>query len=98
MLIAVPAETQADEGRVAATPETVKKFVGLGADVVVEASAGRKSGITDADYEAAGASIAADAEAALKDADLVLKVRRPGEPEIGKLKTGALVIAIMDPY
>jgi NAD(P) transhydrogenase subunit alpha len=98
MLIAVPAETEADEGRVAATPETVKKFVGLGADVVVEAGAGQKSGVTDADYEAAGARIAADAEATLKDADLVLKVRRPGDAEIGRLKSGALVIAIMDPY
>ena len=57
MLIAVPAETEADEGRVAATPETVKKFVGLGADVVVEAGAGQKSGVTDADYEAAGAKV-----------------------------------------
>jgi proton-translocating NAD(P)+ transhydrogenase subunit alpha len=98
MLIAVPAETEADEGRVAATPETVKKFIGLGADVVVEAGAGQKSGVTDADYEAAGAKIAAGAEATLKDADLVLKVRRPGEAEIDKLKSGALVIAIMDPY
>jgi NAD(P) transhydrogenase subunit alpha len=98
MLIAVPAETEADEGRVAATPETVKKFVGLGADVVVEAGAGQKSGVTDADYEAAGARIAADAEATLKDADLVLKVRRPGDAEIGRLKSGTLVIAIMDPY
>ncbi len=98
MLIAVPAETEADEGRVAATSETVKKLVGLGADVVVEKGAGLKSGIADADYEAAGAKIAPGAEAALKDADLVLKVRRPSEVEIGKLKSGALVIAIMDPY
>jgi H+-translocating NAD(P) transhydrogenase subunit alpha len=98
MLIAVPAETEADEGRVAATSETVKKLVGLGADVVVEKGAGLKSGIADADYEAAGAKIAPSAEAALKDADLVLKVRRPSEVEIGKLKSGALVIAIMDPY
>jgi H+-translocating NAD(P) transhydrogenase subunit alpha len=98
MLIAVPAETEADEGRVAATPETVKKFVGLGAEIVVEAGAGQKSGVTDADYEAAGAKIAAGSEATLKNADLVLKVRRPGEAEIDKLKSGALVIAIMDPY
>ena len=98
MLIAVPAETEADEGRVAATPETVKKFVGLGVDVAIESGAGLKSGVTDADYEAAGARIAPDAEAVLKDADLVLKVRRPDDTEIGKLKSGALVIAIMDPY
>ena len=51
MLIAVPAETEADEGRVAATPETVKKFVGLGADVAIESGAGMKSGVTNADYE-----------------------------------------------
>jgi H+-translocating NAD(P) transhydrogenase subunit alpha len=98
MLIAVPAETEPDEGRVAATPETVKKFVGLGADVAIESGAGLKSGVTNADYESAGARIAPDAEAVLKDADLVLKVRRPDDTEIGRLKSGASVIAIMDPY
>ncbi|MET0607107.1 MAG: Re/Si-specific NAD(P)(+) transhydrogenase subunit alpha [Beijerinckiaceae bacterium] len=98
MLIAIPSESEANEGRVAATPETVKKFVALGASVVVEAGAGLASGVIDSDYQAAGATVAASAEDALKDADIVLKVRRPGEAELKLMKPGALVVATMDPY
>lgn len=98
MRIAVPAETQGAETRVAVTPETVRKFIGLGADVAVEKGAGRASGITDSDYEAAGASIAKNAKEALKGAAIVLKVRRPAESEIAGLPAGALVVGIMDPY
>ncbi|WP_332682061.1 Re/Si-specific NAD(P)(+) transhydrogenase subunit alpha [Bosea sp. (in: a-proteobacteria)] len=98
MRIAVPAETQGAETRVAATPETVRKFIGLGAEVVVETGAGTASGIGDTDYEAAGASIAKNAKEALKGAAIVLKVRRPGEAEIAGLPKGALVVGIMDPY
>jgi len=98
MRIAVPAETQGAETRVAVTPETVRKFIGLGAEVVVEKGAGLASGINDADYEAAGASIAKTAKEALKGAAIVLKVRRPAEAEIAGLPAGALVIATMDPY
>ncbi len=98
MRIAVPTETEGRETRVAATPETVKKLTALGATLVVQSGAGTASGITDADYEAAGASIAKDAKATLADADVVLKVRRPGARETGLLKSGALVIGIMDPY
>lgn len=98
MRIAVPAETQGAETRVAVTPETVRKFIGLGAEVTVEKGAGLASGITDADYEAAGASIAASAGEALNGAAIVLKVRRPSEAEAAALPAGALVIGIMDPY
>lgn len=98
MKIAVPAEIDGGETRVAATPDTVKKFVALGAEVVVERGAGLKSRIVDADYEAAGARIADDAAATLADADVVLKVRRPGAAELPAYRRGALVIAIMDPY
>ncbi|WP_262299279.1 Re/Si-specific NAD(P)(+) transhydrogenase subunit alpha [Microvirga sesbaniae] len=98
MRIAVLSETDGAETRVSATPETVKKYKGLGADVVVQAGAGAKAGIPDADFEAAGASIAGTAGEALKDADIVLKVRRPAEGELKGAKPGALVIAIMDPY
>ena len=98
MRIAVPAETQGAETRVAATPETVRKFIGLGAEVVVEKGAGTASGISDAEYEAAGAKIAASAAEALAGAEIVLKVRGPGEAEIAGLPTGALVVGIMDPY
>jgi H+-translocating NAD(P) transhydrogenase subunit alpha len=95
MKVAVIAETNADEPRVAATPETVKKMIGLGAEVAVEPGAGTKSGILDADYTAAGATIAADA---VNGADIVLMVRRPEGATLPRLKKGALVIAIMDPY
>src|SRR5271163_1232812 len=94
MKIAVAAETDASEPRVAATPETVKKMQALGAEVAVEPGAGVKSGILDADYAAAGATM----EDTGKDADVVLRVRRPTEAEIAGYKPGALVIAIMDPF
>ncbi|MEN5082801.1 Re/Si-specific NAD(P)(+) transhydrogenase subunit alpha [Bosea sp. TWI1241] len=98
MRIAVPAETQGAETRVAATPETVRKFIGLGATMVIETGAGKASGIPDADYVAAGASIAATAAEALAGAQIVLKVRRPSQDEIAGLPAGALVVATMDPY
>jgi NAD(P) transhydrogenase subunit alpha len=98
MRVAIPAEISNAETRVAATPETVKKLVGLGALVTVQTGAGKASGITDADYEAAGATIAPDAAATFNDADLILKVRRPEAAELSKMKRGAAVIATMDPY
>ncbi len=90
MLIGVAAETDPAETRVAATPETVKKFIALGAEVAVERGAGIKAGVPDAEYEAAGARLVSDAEAL--GADVVLKVRRPDPEEIGALKSGALVV------
>jgi NAD(P) transhydrogenase subunit alpha len=98
MRIAVPSETDAGESRVAATPETVKKLVALGAAVAIQAGAGVKSGILDPDYEAAGATIAPDAAATVRDADIVLGVRRPQPATLQGVKPGALAIAIMDPY
>ena len=95
MKVAVVAETDAGESRVAAVPETVKKIIGLGAEVAVEPGAGVKSGILDADYTAAGATVTPDA---LNGADVVLQVRRPQDAELKRLKKGALVVAIMDPY
>jgi len=95
MRIAVAREIDASENRVAATPETVKKMKGLGADVAVEPNAGRKSGIPDAEFVAAGATVTNEA---VKHADLVLKVRRPAASELARYKKGALVIAMMDPY
>src|SRR5690242_19747484 len=96
MLIGVPAETDPAETRVAATPETVKKFVGLGAEVAVGRGAGVKAGFPDAEYESAGARIV-EADQAF-GADVSLKVRRPSAAEIVLIKSGALVIATMDPY
>jgi NAD(P) transhydrogenase subunit alpha len=96
MKIAVPAETEAGEPRVAATPDTVKRLTGLGAEVSVEAGAGKSAGIPDNDFAAAGAKIANGASA--KEADIVLKVRRPSKGELAGYKSGALVIGILDPY
>jgi NAD(P) transhydrogenase subunit alpha len=95
MRVAVARETDAGEPRVAATPETVKKFIGLGAEVAVARGAGIGSGISDADYEAAGATVG---DNVAKDADIVLRVRRPAAADLSNYKKGALVIAIMDPY
>ncbi len=98
MRIAILTETQGAETRVAATPDTAKKFIGLGASVVIQAGAGLASGIADADYAAAGAEIAGTATEALKDADIVLKVRRPAEAEAKAMKAGAPVVATMDAH
>jgi NAD(P) transhydrogenase subunit alpha len=95
MRIAVAREVDPAEPRVAATPDTVKKLTALGAEVTVQAGAGIKSGVLDTDYTAAGATVSANA---IDGADIVLKVRRPGEAEVAGYKKGALVIAIMDPY
>ena len=95
MKVAVIAESDAGEPRVAATPETVKKMIGLGATVAVEPGAGVKSGIRDADYAAVGAALSVDAA---NDADIVLQVRRPEGQQLSRLKKGAIAIAIMDPY
>ena len=95
MKIGVAKEIDAAEPRVGATPDTVKKFKALGAEVAVEPGAGLKSGLLDSDYEAAGATISADA---VKDADIVVKVKRPEASEVTRYKKGALVVAIMDPY
>ncbi len=98
MKIAVPAEADKVETRVAATPETVKKFIGLGAEVTVQAGAGAASRFTDDQYADAGAKVAKTPAQTVKDADIVLKVRRPAENELKSYKKGALVIAAMDPY
>src|ERR1051325_1143837 len=95
MKIAIGAESDAAEPRVAATPETVKKLIGLGAEVAIEPGAGIKSGILDADYAAAGASVA---NGAAGGADIVLTVRRPTPANLSGVNPGALVISIMDPY
>jgi NAD(P) transhydrogenase subunit alpha len=95
MRIAICSEVDGAEPRVAGTPDTVKKFKALGAEVFVARGAGVASGILDADYEAAGATVG---DNVAKDADLVLKVKRPTADEFKGYKKGALVVAIMDPY
>ena len=95
MKIAIAAESDPAEPRVAGTPDTVKRLIGLGAEVAVEGGAGIRSGIRDTDFEAAGARVGKDVG---KDADIILKVRRPAPNELSGYKKGALVVAIMDPY
>jgi NAD(P) transhydrogenase subunit alpha len=98
MKLAILKERRAGEARVAATPDTVKKLKGLGLDVTVETGAGSGARIADADYIAAGAGIAPDAASALKDADIVLKVRGPDDAEIAAMKKGAVLAALLAPY
>ncbi|WP_142847376.1 Re/Si-specific NAD(P)(+) transhydrogenase subunit alpha [Telmatospirillum sp. J64-1] len=98
MKIAIPKERRPGEARVAASPDTVKKLLGLGFEVVVEKGAGLGSSILDQHYTDAGATIAEDAAATLKDADIVLKVQRPmtaeeGNDELALLKSGAILIS-----
>ena len=97
MKIAIVRERVEGETRVAATPETVQKLVGLGNEVFVETGAGASARFPDAEYEKAGAKVASAADA-LKDADIFLTVRRPNLAGIVGLKPGALVIGTMDPY
>ncbi len=98
MKIAIVKEADAAEPRVAATPETVKKFTALGASIAVEKGAGARSMIPDAGYAEMGAEIAGTAKALLGDADVVLGVRRPSAAQLKAMKKGAVVISIMDPY
>jgi NAD(P) transhydrogenase subunit alpha len=95
-IVFIPKEMDPDETRVAGSPDSVKKLKALGFDVVVEANAGLLSRLPDADYEKAGARIGQASD--VRSADIVLKVRRPGESELSGYKTGAVVLAIMDPY
>ncbi|RWG74181.1 Re/Si-specific NAD(P)(+) transhydrogenase subunit alpha, partial [Mesorhizobium sp.] len=92
----IPRELDANEPRVAASPETVKRLAGLGFEVIVEKGAGLGSRITDQEFAAAGGTIGTAGDA--KNADVVLKVRRPTDAELKGYKSGAAVIAIMDPY
>lgn len=96
MKTAIPRETRNGETRVAASPETVKKFTGMGLSVTVETGAGAPSSFSDADYTAAGAAIAKTAQELYADADLVLKVRKPAEQEIKMMKKGAVLVSTMD--
>ncbi len=98
MKLSIPKECRAGETRVAATPETVKKLKGLGLEISIETGAGAAARFADADYVAAGATIAPDAGAALADADIVLKVRGPNADEIAMLKKGAVLAALLAPY
>ena len=96
MQIGVPAETQAGETRVAATPETVKKLVGLGHVLRVQTGAGLAASATDAAYAAAGAELV-DAAGAL-GCEVVLKVRAPSPAELPLMQRGAVLVGMLNPF
>src|SRR5688572_30464696 len=97
MLIGIPRETRPGETRVAATPETVKKLAASGKHaIVVESGAGIASAIPDDQYVAAGATIGSAAQAL--GADVVLKVRGPEPQELTQVKSGAILIGLLNPF
>ena len=96
--IAVTRERRDGETRCAVTPDTVRKLISMGATVTVEAGTGTASSLPDADYVAAGATVAPDTKAVLSGADIVLKVRGPTAQETSALKPGAIVVALLDAY
>ncbi|MDX8410397.1 MAG: Re/Si-specific NAD(P)(+) transhydrogenase subunit alpha [Mariprofundaceae bacterium] len=98
MLIAVPAEVHANESRVAATPETVKKLINLGHDILIQKGAGAAASITDAAFEESGARLAANAKDAYKKADIVLKVRGATAAEMKLMRKDAVQIGMLSPY
>jgi NAD(P) transhydrogenase subunit alpha len=98
MLIGVPKELDPNEKRVALVPADVKKLVRMGAKVFLESGAGSKAGFGNELYTEAGAEITTDRAGLLSDADLLLRVRKPPEDEIGSLKKGAIHISYLDPF
>ena len=98
MKIAILRERRANETRVAVSPETAKKFVGLGCEVVIEKNAGAGAAYTDAAFKAAGAAIAKDSAAACKGARMILKVQRPAPAELDAMPAGAVLVAMLDPH
>ncbi len=97
MKIAVPTETTAGEARVAASPDTVKAYVKKGATVSVQAGAGLGANISDDAFAAAGATIV-KGEAVVKDADIVLTIRRPSDKLVKAMKSGAIIAGGLEPY
>lgn len=95
--IAVLKESAAGESRVAASAETVKKFIGLGASVSIEAGAGAGASVSDADYASAGASVGA-LSATIKDADIILGVQGPDPKSLKGAKSGAWLVAGLNPF
>src|SRR5499426_4453591 len=97
MQITVLKETEPDESRVALVPESVKKLVSMKAKVAVESGAGSESGASDADYEAAGASLSKDRAALVKAAEVLLAVNRPTPETVAQLNRGAVVVCFLRP-
>ena len=96
MRIGVPLETRAGETRVAATPETVKKLISQGHQVLIQAGAGVGASQPDSAYEAVGASIGSAADAL--GSEIILKVRSPEAAELKQMKSGAVLLGMLDPF
>jgi H+-translocating NAD(P) transhydrogenase subunit alpha len=97
MKIAIPSETQAGENRVAASPDSVKAYVKKGLKVSVQSGAGAGANISDADYAAAGADIV-KGTGVVKDADIVLSIRRPADGLLKVMKKGAVLVGGLEPH
>jgi NAD(P) transhydrogenase subunit alpha len=98
MKIAILRERKEGELRVAATPDTVKKYISLGAKVCVESGAGLGSSISDEDYKSAGATIASELGKCAEGADIVLKVRPPESDEMAAIPEGSMLLGMLEPY
>ena len=96
MKIGVPSEVERGERRVAASPDSVRRLTQLGFEVLIESGAGQRAGFADADYQEAGAEIAADT-AAVWNCELVAKVRAPQAREVGLLREGAVLVSLLFP-
>ncbi len=98
MQVGIPKEIVSDERRIAAVPETVSKMTKAGTQVVIEAGAGKAAFIADQEFEASGATIAANAEVLLSEADVLLKVNKPSIEEIQHMKPGAVLVTFLQPF
>ncbi len=97
MRIGIPAETRAGETRVAATPETVKKMLASGHEVLVQQGAGAGASIPDADFQTAGAKLVSAADL-YSQSEIVLKVRAPAPEELAQMKSGTALIGLLNPH
>jgi alanine dehydrogenase len=95
MRVGVPTETKADEYRVAITPAGVRELIERGHEVLIQRGAGEGSSVADADFDAQGARIAADAAAVFGEAEMILKVKEPQPPEVELLRPGQLLFTYM---
>ncbi len=98
MKIYIAKEKHPGENRTAMVPENAAKLVKRGAEVIIESGVGNACGYSDADYTAAGATVAGNNQTALSSADMVLRLRKPPVDEIGRLKQGSVHISFLDPF
>lgn len=97
MKVGFPKESIANEKRVAATPETVKKFVAAGLSVQVQSGAGELASLSDEDYKEAGASIAEDAKSLFQQSEIILKVQKPSTDELSWIQERTVFISFLQP-